>query len=146
MPDPTLQTRLRGLILSAADLQVLTDWPNALIEDYLNILDNLILIADSLDEGTDEYYAITLVTSDTTLTLEQHTILVDATASDINITLLSALAQEGKEFIIKKIDSSDNVVNILRTGAETIDGDASQTIQFQNSSMQVRARTNWFII
>lgn len=146
MPDPTTVEQLRGLILSAQDLRSLTDWPDALIEDYLNILDNIITVSNLTDIETDEYYAITLVTSDTTLALTNHTILVDATAADINITLLSALAQEGKEFIIKKIDSSDNVVNILTTGAETIDGDASQTIQFQNSSMQVRARTNWFIV
>jgi hypothetical protein len=146
MPEPTTVERLRGLILSAQDLRSLTDWPDALIEDYLNILDNLITISNLSDTETDEYYAITLVTSDTTLALTNHTVLVDATAADVNITLLSATDQEGKEFIIKKIDSSDNVVNILTTGAETIDGDASQTIQFQNSSMQVRARTNWFII
>ena len=43
-----LADRLRGLILSAADLQKLTKWKPALIEDYLNILDNIILIANEL--------------------------------------------------------------------------------------------------
>ena len=54
MPDPTTVTRLRGLALSAKDLRELTDWPDALIEDYLNILDNLILLADTLDVETDK--------------------------------------------------------------------------------------------
>lgn len=54
MPDPKTIERLRGLILSANDLKSLTDWPDALIEDYLNILDNLILLADTLDIETDK--------------------------------------------------------------------------------------------
>ena len=41
--------RLRGLVLSATELSAMTDWPSALIEDYLNIIENLILIAESLD-------------------------------------------------------------------------------------------------
>jgi hypothetical protein len=43
----TLQ--LRGLALSAADLQSLTDWPDALIEDYLNILNSLEDITSVVD-------------------------------------------------------------------------------------------------
>ena len=49
MPDPKTIERLRGLILSANDLKALTDWPDALVEDYLVILDNLIAIAEVID-------------------------------------------------------------------------------------------------
>ena len=54
MPDPTTIERLRGLVLSANDLKGLTDWPDALIEDYLNIVDNLITIANLLDVEVDK--------------------------------------------------------------------------------------------
>lgn len=54
MPDPKTIEHLRGLMLSANDLRALTDWPDALIEDYLNILDNLILLANTLDVETDK--------------------------------------------------------------------------------------------
>ena len=54
MPDPTTIERLRGLILSAKDLREITDWPGALIEDYLNILDNIITIANLLDIEIDQ--------------------------------------------------------------------------------------------
>jgi len=40
---------LRGLALSANELKSLTDWPDALVEDYLNIVDNLITITDLWD-------------------------------------------------------------------------------------------------
>jgi len=49
MPDPKTIERLRGLVLSALDLKTMTNWPDALIEDYLNIVDNLILLSDLLD-------------------------------------------------------------------------------------------------
>lgn len=54
MPDPTTISKLRGLILSAAELRQMTDWPDALIEDYLNLLDNLITIANLLDIEIDQ--------------------------------------------------------------------------------------------
>ena len=49
MTDLTTIERLRGLVLSAIDLKSLTEWPDALVEDYLNILDNLIMISITLD-------------------------------------------------------------------------------------------------
>ena len=54
MPDPRTIERLRGLILSANDLMSLVEWPAAVVEDYLNILDNLIMIANTLDVETDK--------------------------------------------------------------------------------------------
>jgi len=54
MPDPKTIELLRGLVLSANDLKGLTDWPDALIEDYLTILDNLILLADTINVETDK--------------------------------------------------------------------------------------------
>jgi len=54
MPDPTTIERLRGLVLSANDLSSLTEWPDALIEDYLNIVDNLITISNLLDAQIDQ--------------------------------------------------------------------------------------------
>jgi len=53
MPDPTTKERLRGLVLSAKDLKALSDWPDVLVEDYLNIIDNLITISDLLDTEID---------------------------------------------------------------------------------------------
>lgn len=47
MPNTALS--LNQLILSAQDLHEMTDWPDALIEDYLNILRGLILVADTID-------------------------------------------------------------------------------------------------
>lgn len=49
MVDPTTIERLRGLVLSATDLKTLSGWPDALVEDYLTILDNIVTIAEIVD-------------------------------------------------------------------------------------------------
>lgn len=55
MPDPTTVQRLRGLVLSANDLKELNpEWHSAMIEDYLNIIDNLITLANLLDIEIDQ--------------------------------------------------------------------------------------------
>ena len=54
MPSPKTLELLKGLVLSAQDLKVLTDWPDALVEDYLNIVDNLITLSNQLDVEIDK--------------------------------------------------------------------------------------------
>lgn len=47
---PTELERIRGLSLSAVEIQELTGWGDAMVEDYLNILESLIMIATQNDE------------------------------------------------------------------------------------------------
>lgn len=42
---------IRGLVLSANEVKQLTGWPDAMVEDYLNILDSLISLAESIDDS-----------------------------------------------------------------------------------------------
>ena len=49
MADPTT-AKLRGLVLSAYEVKTLTGWPDAMVEDYLNILRSLLELAGSIDE------------------------------------------------------------------------------------------------
>ena len=53
MPPINTIERLRRLVLSAADLRSLTDWPDQLIEDYLGILEDLITLASLIDIDID---------------------------------------------------------------------------------------------
>jgi hypothetical protein len=46
--------RLRGLILSAVELRKLTDWDEAVIEDYLNIIDNLLTLSEEVTTESDK--------------------------------------------------------------------------------------------
>jgi hypothetical protein len=76
MPDLTLTSRLRGLILSAAELQQITEWPDALIEDYLTLFENFTLLAGVVADllspedvlGTENQVVVT-INADRTITL-----------------------------------------------------------------------------
>lgn len=47
-----LITRINGLVLSATEVAQMTGWPPAMVEDYLNILRNIIEITDEVDNGS----------------------------------------------------------------------------------------------
>lgn len=96
-------------------------------------------------------HAITRVAVNTTLGVTHYTVEVDATSGAIDITLpdSTATSVNGRVYNIVKVDASVNPVNILRTGADTINGATSValTIQYQSRTVQARAAsTNWSII
>ena len=46
-----LNRNLRGLVLSATELSGLMGWPEAMIEDYLTMLENLITLAEGVQDS-----------------------------------------------------------------------------------------------
>lgn len=91
----------------------------------------------------------TTVTSSTylvTATTGTDNIFCDATAQSITVTLPTA-NNNTATINVKKVDSTVNTVTINCIGAETIDEDLTQVIQFQNTSLQmVSDDSNWRII
>ncbi|MCP4632833.1 MAG: hypothetical protein GY855_07885, partial [candidate division Zixibacteria bacterium] len=47
------EEELRGLLLNASELKNISGWPDALVEDYLNIIENIITVATAVDTETD---------------------------------------------------------------------------------------------
>jgi len=86
---------------------------------------------------------ITKTANYTGLTTDE-TILVDATAGVVTITLPASAT--GKKYNVKKIDATVNAVSVTAT-AGTIDGNASisGTLPWQGWIMQFDG-TNWFVI
>ncbi|KKM87172.1 hypothetical protein LCGC14_1271600 [marine sediment metagenome] len=90
---------------------------------------------------------VTLQTSDYTVTLVNDVILCDASIRDITITLPAAADLEGKEYSVKKIDSSENTVTVESADSGTIDESNTQIISNQYDNMQtVSSNGNWYII
>ncbi len=73
------------------------------------------------------------------------TILVDATAGNLTMTLLAAAtATNGFEITFKKTDASANTVILDGNGSETLDGSATYTITDQNECVTfVCDGSNW---
>jgi hypothetical protein len=87
------------------------------------------------------------VSSAYTITLEDHTILVDATSGAVTITLPKAYNGFEYLFNVKKIDSSANTVTIDGDGSEKIDGATTKVISTQYDSITIQSdKTEWWII
>lgn len=54
MTDAVTIQRLRSLVLNAVEIKGITGWPAAMIEDYLNIIDNIVSLAELLDVEIDQ--------------------------------------------------------------------------------------------
>ena len=89
----------------------------------------------------------TTITGDTTVTVSNEVVFVNASSGEVDVTLYAASSNGGRKLIIKKTDSSSNAVIILRAASETIDGATSITLNQQNESVTlVSDNSNWFIV
>lgn len=92
-------------------------------------------------------FPIATVTSATTLTSSHHTVLANAGVGGFTITLPAAASVVGRIYVIKKIDTSGNVVVVDGAGAETIDGIAIYSLSTAFESVTIQSNgTAWFIL
>lgn len=81
-----------------------------------------------------------------TATTTDHTIVGDATSAGFTITVPTAVGCQGREYTIKKIDSSANAVTIGTTSSQTIDGATTYALSTQWQFVTIRSNgSNWYI-
>ena len=89
----------------------------------------------------------TITAASDSLVTTDHTLLCDCTSNNIALAIPASSVQEGNNYVIKKIDSTSNTVTITPDSPATIDGAASQTLNFQHQSITlVSDGSNWFIV
>lgn len=106
--------------------------------------------------GTTTSYISTVQNRVKTVTSTNHVVLdndgfdiflVSTAGTNRTITLPTASANDGREVTIKKTDSGTGTVIIDGEGSETIDGDLTQTLYFQNGTVKIICNgTAWFIV
>ena len=69
--------------------------------------------------------AIVFKQQDYTLTDSDHTVLVNCSGGNVTITLPTAVGCAGRLYVVKRVDSSVNSVNIDAHGSEQIEGSTS---------------------
>jgi len=145
MPDPKTAQRLRGLVLSAQELVHLNpEWKPAMVEDYLNILDSLILIAGEIDNIIDQTQGITRVTSDYTIKYEDGTIFADTTSNAIALDLPAG--EEGEAHRVINCGLTGYSVTLTPNGAEALNGvNAAETLyNSENLDLQFQTAEGWY--
>jgi hypothetical protein len=90
---------------------------------------------------------ISTKTTSYTLTQDDHTVLSDATAGAMTISLPSPTGIAGRVYVIKKIDASVNIVKVRCSGTDTIDGNTERNLTVKYESIKIQTDgTNWYII
>lgn len=80
------------------------------------------------------------------LTIADNIILVDASGGDVDVTLPLASGTSGRSYNIKRVDNTSNIVRVLRSGADTIDGAINKPLAIQYEAYQfVSDGSGWFI-
>jgi hypothetical protein len=81
-----------------------------------------------------------------TLTASDSFVLANAAGSSFTITLPSAVGTTGRQYTVKKIDSSSNAVLIAAPSGQTVDGGTSVSLGAQWQSITVISDgINWFM-
>lgn len=108
-----LSTKLRRLILSASDLRKLADWPDPLVEDYINILSNLALLADEIDTKGDSLRDVKIITAADSPYVPDLEDEIFADTDSGAITISMPAGSDGRHFRITNVGSSDNAVTLV---------------------------------
>lgn len=91
-------------------------------------------------------YPVRAVSTSQTVRIIDEVLLVDATAGNRTITLISAAATPN-QYTIKKTDSSGNTVTIAAAGSETIDGASTKVLSSQwDKATVVPSGGNWYVV
>lgn len=129
-----------------ARLDALETILSSLIGDDFDLTDFLDRLGD-LETKVGQILAVTNVSGDTLLDETYGTVLVDASAGPVAITLPALDDGFTKIYNIKKIDSSSNIVTITPQSGDTIDGESTFEINYQYDSYSVTNHsTGWFNI
>jgi hypothetical protein len=90
---------------------------------------------------------IRTVTATAAAAASDRTILCDASAGAITLTLPAASTMAGRVLTVKKIDASANAVTIDPNGVETIDGAATRTLSTQYASLTIHCDGSaWWVL
>lgn len=90
---------------------------------------------------------IRTITATPTLVASDHTLLCNAFAAAIPVSLPAASTLQGRVLVFKKIDASANTVTITPNGTDTIDGAASVVISGQYDGYTIQSSgTGWWVL
>ena len=99
-----------------------------------------------LQVDTSFAFAFRAITQNHTATDADHTIFVNATSTNIDVTLPTAANIGGRQYIIKRVDTAGTAVSIQTDGSETIDGASSAAMTDKRSVIVQSDNSNWWIV
>ena len=106
---------------------------------------DLTIVGNQTVGGSNTYKVVSKTATYTAAS--ESVILVDASSGAVTINLPAASGLSGREYTVKKIDSSTNIVTVDANGGETIDGVLTKLLYTENESVAIICDgTNWEIL
>lgn len=134
----TLPGELRGLVLSATEVYNLTGWPEAMVEDYLNLVENLLTISKAINGKQDVLRTVVNVDfsmSPYAITDVDQTLVFDTTLGDIVASLPPGLTVldngdvvSGRTYRMTNIGTGGNKVLLFPDGVDLLFGSLTESI------------------
>lgn len=110
----SVQQSLLTLALSANEIRELTNWPDAMVEDYVNIIRNLLLIAGAVDEEDNALDELIVVVDVHIASIDAHGV----TGSNIGTGDIPTLSLGGAVFLAQLVnDAVDSIVSVTNPDA-----------------------------
>lgn len=129
-----------GATVLTSDAQLFWDNTN----NYLGV--DVAAPGSTLEVGGSVAGSVTTLAASTPLDDTHHTVLGNAGAGSITLTLPLASAAGNREYRVKKTDATSNTVTIARSGSDTIDGQTSRVLGSQYEAVIVQSDgTNWHL-
>jgi hypothetical protein len=86
-------------------------------------------------------------TSNYTVTTSDSFVLVNATSGAVTVTLPTSVGSDGRQYTIKKTDSTTNPVTVATTSSQTIDGASTYTLTTQFQLLNIISDgANWSVL
>ena len=122
-----------------------TEWDKLLVA---TISRQFARISEAIDQGADGYlHQTTSVSTSHAASLNDSVVLVNATSGNKTVSLPAAAQCKDKRYVVKKIDSSGNLVIVDPNGTELIDNVTAYTISATYGSIDaVSDGSNWWVI
>jgi hypothetical protein len=91
-------------------------------------------------------FPVRAITASTTVRVIDEALVVDATAGNVTVTLISAVATPNR-YVVKKVDATANTVTIDGAGTETIDGATTKVLSAQWETVTlIPSGGNWYVV
>jgi len=92
-------------------------------------------------------FAYVAKTAGYTVTATDYTVAANASTGALSITLPTSVGVTGKVYVVKKMDSTANVVTVATTSSQTIDGATTRALSLRYDAIMVQADgANWIVI
>jgi len=144
--------------LTAASNVTISGLPNSALTNSTATLGNATITLGSTTSSvgnltvtnvtiTGAAFAYVAKTAGYTVTATDYTVAANASTGALSITLPTSVGITGKVYVIKKMDSTANVVTVATTSSQTIDGATTRALSLQYDAISVQADgANWIVI